>query len=169
MADDTLPIVFRTKQAMSFVVLGVCVLSVWGGIAKITDDSFHYSMERWGPFEITPQTSGWFMLVVGLPFGLYALLMIVRRCPTLTLDETGVLFSRCIGGPVRVPWSRLVNVIVRRASVPGRWRTTVVDLVYVVTDEGKEIGVGDFGSGHALADTIRRVATRMNSPQRGTA
>jgi hypothetical protein len=150
-------------------VLGFCILSVWGGIAKITDDSFSYSMERWGPFEITPQTSGWFMLVVGLAFGLYALLMIVRRCPTLTLDETGILFSRCIGDPVQLPWSRLADVIVRRASIPARGRVTRVEMVYLVADDGKEIGVGDFGLGHALADTIRRVATRMNSPLRGTA
>ncbi len=163
MADETLPIVFKSKRFMSFVVLGFSILSVWGGIAKITDDSFHFAMERFGPFVITPQTSGWFMTLIGLPAGLLALVMILRGCPKLTLDENGVLFDRCLRSPVQVPWARVADVTVRRATVPGRYRTTVVDLVYVKTDEGKQVSVGSFGSGQALADTIRRVAARMKS------
>lgn len=38
------------------LALGVAIAAV--GIVKITDDSFSYSMERCGPIEIDPQTSG---------------------------------------------------------------------------------------------------------------
>ena len=137
------------------------VIAVVGGIAKITDDSFHYGEERWGPFLVEPATSGWFMLAVGLPCAIYALVMIVRRCPTLTLDESGILLSRCFGAPVHIPWGQLKNVFVRHAVVPGR-RWTSVDVAYVVTDEGREFATG-VEPGEEVAETIRRVAARMKA------
>ena len=169
MADDTLPIVFRTKPSTAFVALGFGVLAVVGGIAKITDHSYAYSMEHFGPFEIDPQTSGWLMVAIGAALAFYALVTIVRRCPTLTLDQTGILLNRCLQHPVEVPWNRVADVIVRSATIPGRWRSTVVDMVYVMTDDGKETGVGNLGQADAVADAIRRVAARMNSPLRETA
>jgi hypothetical protein len=156
--DDKLPIVFKSRVGLSLVVLVGCVIAVVGGIAKITDDSFRFSEERWGPLVVAPSTSGWFMLVVGLPCAIYALVTIVRRCPRLRLDESGILMTRCFGEPVHIPWNELKEVFVRHAVVPGRrWRS--VEMTYVVNDAGKEFATGV--EREDVADTIRRVAARM--------
>src|ERR1700710_441262 len=127
MADDRLPIVFKSNRfgAIIFIVFGI--VAVWAGIAKITDDSYHYSGHQWGPFHLSSYTEGWLMVAICLPFVLYAAVAIVRGCPTLTLDEPGVVLGRCFGEPVRIPWNQLADVVIRTARIPGRGRTTVVD------------------------------------------
>ena len=161
MPDETLPIVYTSKLGLNLVVLAVCVFVTVVGIIKITDDSFSYSMERYGPFEITPQTSGWLMVAIGAPLAFYALVMVTRRCPRLRLDETGLVLSRCFGNPVHIPWSRLADVVVRQMLVPGRGRVTRVDMLYARTDDGKQISLGNYGRPEDIADAIRRVAARM--------
>ena len=99
MTDDTLPIVFKSKPLTGLIMFAIGAAIAAVGIVKITDDSFSYSMERWGPFEIDPQTSGWLMVAIGVPFALIALVTVVRRCPTLTLDESGIAANRCFGTP----------------------------------------------------------------------
>jgi hypothetical protein len=53
--------------------------------------------------------------------------------------------------------------LLKLARRPGRGRTTVVDLVYVMTKDGKEIGVGANESGRDIEGAIRRVAARMKT------
>ena len=52
-------------------------------------------------------------------------------------------------------------MVVKRIPAPTRERVTMVDVLFLVTDEGKEIGVGNVGEPRTIAETIKRVATRM--------
>jgi hypothetical protein len=165
MTDDTLPIVFKSKPLTGLVMLAIGAAIAAVGIVKITDDSFSYSMERWGPIEIDPQTSGWLMVAIGVPFAFVALVTVVRRCPTLTLDETGLLSNRCFGTPLHIPWSGLADVVIKHMVVPARGRTTPVDVLFLVTNEGKQIGVGPIGEPRDIAAAIERVAERMKKPE----
>ena len=45
----------------------------------------------------------------------------------------------------------------------------MVDVLFLVTDEGKEIGVGPIGEPRDIADVVRRVAARMKGPPGGEA
>lgn len=161
MADDTLPIVFKANRLSAFFLFAFCAFTVFAGIMKITDDRFHYSMERWGPLTISPSTSGWLMVAICLPVGLVALTIVVRGCPRLTLGETGIVLSRCFQAPVSIAWRDLADVTVLRTRVWSRGRSTVVDAVYLVTKEGKRIGAGPVGKSEKIEDAIRRVAARM--------
>ena len=151
--DDKLPIVFKLSVFAALRVFVLCALAVVGGIAKIAQDGSY---------------TGWLIVAVCLPFAISALVTIVRRCPTLTLDQNGIFFSRCFGSPVDIPWDRYKDVKVRRARVPVRGRTVPADLAYAVTKDGKEICVGNFGASDIVADAIRRTAARMKSGERHT-
>ena len=96
MADDTLPIVFRSRRLTGFVMTAVGAGIVAAGIAKAADDSFSHADDHFGPIVLSSQTTGWLMIAIGLPFALYALVTVVRGCPTLRLDDTGLLLSRCL-------------------------------------------------------------------------
>jgi hypothetical protein len=47
--------------------------------------------------------------------------------------------------------------------VPSSRRSTVVDMVYVVTADGQQTSVGNFWKASDLEETIRRVAARMKA------
>lgn len=160
MADDTLPIVFRARPptAMGMTALGVFIVAA--GIAKAADDSFSHADDHFGPLTFSSQTTGWLMIAVGLPFALIALVMLVRGCPTLTLDDAGLTLARCFGNPVQVPWNRLVDVVVRGRLAPSLRRTTTVDVLYLVTDDGKQVDVVGIGKPQAIAEIIRRIAAQ---------
>ncbi len=165
MPADALPIVFRTKPSTSLVALAFGVMIAGVGIWKIATDDYAEGGGWLGPVYLDARTTMWLLVVVGAPLVIYGLLTIVRGCPTLTLDDTGVLLVRCLQSPVKVPWPRVTDVRVRSSSIPARGRVTPVELVYVVTDDGKEVCVGNFGAADALADTIWRVAGQMKGPQ----
>jgi hypothetical protein len=159
MADDTLPIVFKSNRYGAIVSIIFGIVVVWAAIAKITDDSYAYSGSQWGPVYLSSHTEGWLMAALGLPLVLYAAMAIVRGCPTLTLDESGILLSRCFGGPIHIPWNQLADVVIRTARIPGRGRTTVVDVVYLITKDGRDISVGTIsGKASDIEGAIRRVA-----------
>ncbi len=166
MADDTLPIVFRSKRLTGLVMTAVGAGIVAAGIAKAFNDSFSYSDDHFGPIVLSSQTTGWLMIAIGLPFALYALVTVVRGCPTLRLDDAGLLLNRCLQSPVSVPWSGLADVVIKRIPAPTRGRVIMVDVLFLVTGEGKEIGVGNIGEPTAIAETIRRIAARMKSAGR---
>jgi hypothetical protein len=160
MTEDKLPIVYRANIFGAAVTLVLCFFAVCAGYARITDDSFHYSSSHFGPFEFSPTVTGWGLVVVGLPFGLFALTAIVRRCPTLTLAESGIVIRRCFRDPVDIPWSEFADVMIRSMRARGG----TVRIVYVVTKAGKEIGPGPVrGKAEDIEATIRRVAARMNA------
>ncbi len=161
MADDTLPIVFRSRRLTGLIMTAVGAFIVAAGIAKAADDSFSHSDDHFGPFTFSSQTTGWLMIAIGLPFALYALVTVVRGCPTLRLDDAGLLLSRCLQSPVSLPWSQLANVVIKRIPAPTRGRVTMVDVLFLVTDEGKEIGVGNVGEPRTIAEKIKRVGARM--------
>jgi hypothetical protein len=161
MTDDTLPIVFKANRLSAFFLFACCAFTAFAGVMKISDDSFHYSMERWGPFTIEPSTSGWLMVAISLPAGLVALTIVVRGCPRLALAESGIVLSRCFRAPVTIAWSELADVTVMRAWVPSRGRSTMVDAVFLVTRDGKKIGAGPVGKSDKIEAAVRRVAARM--------
>ena len=161
MPDDTLPIVFRSRRLTGFVMTAVGAGIVAAGIVKAADDSFSYADDHFGPFTFSSQTTGWLMIAIGLPFALYALVTVVRGCPTLTLSETGLLSTRCFGAPVEIPWNRFAHILIRHVSIPARGRVTPVDVLYLVTDDGKEISPGPVGEPRDIAAVIERVAARM--------
>ena len=160
MADDTLPIVFRARPTTGFGMMALGVFIAAAGIAKAADDSFSHADDHFGPFTFSSQTTGWLMIAVGLPVAIVALVMLVRGCPRLTLDDAGLTLARCFGNPVQVPWNRLVDVVVRGRLAPSLRRTTTVDVLYLVTDEGRQVDVVGIGKPQPIAETIRRVAAR---------
>ncbi len=167
MADDTLPIVFRSKRLTSGVMTAFFAGIVAAGIAKAFDDSFSYADDHFGPIVLSSQTTGWLMIAIALPFALYALVSAMRGCPTLRLDDTGLLLSRCLQSPVSLTWGQLADVVIKRIPAPSRGRTIIVDVLFLVTDEGKEIGVGNIGEPETIAETIRRVAAVMKGARGG--
>ncbi len=166
MTEDKLPIVYRANIFGAAITLVFCVLAVLAGYARITDDSFHYSSSHFGRFEFSPTITGWCLVAVGLPFALFALVAIVRRCPTLTLAESGIVVRRCFRDPVDIPWSEFADVVIR--SIRARGGTARI--VYVVTKAGKEISPGPVrGRAEDIEATIRRVAGRMRGGGTGRA
>lgn len=161
MADDTLPVVFKANRVSAFFLFACCAFTVFVGIVKITDDSFRYSADHWGPLTLDSSTSGWLMVAIGLPIGLVALTIVVRGCPRLALGESGIVLSQCFRAPVTIAWRDLADVKVMRARVWSRGRSTLVDAVYLVTKEGKQIGAGPVGPADKIADAVRRTAARI--------
>jgi hypothetical protein len=158
MTEDRLPIVFRSDVIGAIVTLVVSVLAVCAGYARITDEGYHYSSSHVGPFDFSPYTFGWLMVAIGLPFALFALGMIVRGCPTLTLAERGITVSRCFRGAVTIAWGDLTGVWIR--SIPMRRGTARI--VFLETKDGKSISPGPVrGKAEDIEATILRVAARM--------
>ena len=163
MSEDRLPIVYKANYIGAAVTLVLCVLAVLAGYARITDDSFHYSASHFGRFEFSPTVTGWAMIAIGLPFGLFALCVIVRRCPTLTLAERGILIRRCLRAPVDIAWSEFAGVTIRSIAARGG----AVQIVFVVTKDGRDISPGPIrGNAEDIAATIRGVAARMKGGTR---
>ena len=160
MTDDKLPIVFRPtvggKLAM-FLVPGVfAAVGVW----RIFDD--RPGTVRMGIFgEVDAQTGAWFVAVVLGATSLLGLAMLVKRCPSLTLDENGIVIARCFGAPVNIPWGALAHIVMRTARMPRRWRTEVVDVIYLETKDGRSVTPGPLDKASDIEATIRRVWTRM--------
>jgi hypothetical protein len=161
MTDDRLPIVFRRSMLSTlamFVITGVFAMAaVW----RALDDrpgSAHI-----GPFEISVQTQAWVVALVLGAVSLFALAMLVLRCPRLTLTEKGIVVARCFHAPVNIPWSALAAITVRTMRRQGKIRAEVVDVIYLVTRDGTEIGPGPLGKAKDIEPVIRRVAARMGS------
>jgi hypothetical protein len=163
MTDDELPIVYKGNVLGAAVTLVFCFFAVWAGYARITDEGYHYSSSHFGPFEFSPAVTGWALIAIGLPFGFLALFAIVRRCPTLTLAESGIIIRRCLRDPVNVAWSEFADVTIRSISARGG----IARIVYVVTKDGKDISPGPVrGKADDIEATIRRVAARMGAALR---
>jgi hypothetical protein len=158
MTEDRLPIVYKRSVLAAAATLVLCFLAVLAGYARITDEGYHYSSSHFGRFEFSPTVTGWALIAIGLPFGFLALFAIVRRCPTMTLAERGILIRRCLRAPVDVAWSEFAGVTIRSISARGG----IVQIVFVVTKDGRDISPGPIrGDAEDIAATIRRVAARM--------
>jgi hypothetical protein len=163
MTEDRLPIVFRSNVLGAIVTLVLSVLGVWAGYARITDEGFHYSDQKFGPVHLSPTTFGWLLVVICLPFALVALGAIVRGCPTLTLAESGITVSRCFRGAVKIAWSDFSSVTIRSISARGG----LVRVVYLESKDGEAISPGPVrGKAEDIADTVRRVAATMKNGRR---
>jgi hypothetical protein len=162
MRDDKLPIVFKSDVWLALFGALACALIVWAGIETITGN-YYPRPPHLGPIHLSSYEFGWVMLAVGAPLGLFAAVMLVRGCPTLTLAERGLILSRCFGGVVNIPWSELADVIIRTAHL----RKGPVSIVYLLTKGGKDISAGGVrGKADDIAATIRRVAARMGATLR---
>ena len=160
MTDDKLPIVFTPsaggKLAMFLVSGFFAAAAVW----KIFDD--RPGSVRIEPFgEVDAHVAAWFVAAVLGALSLLGLAMLVLRCPSLTLGEDGIVIARCFRAPVNIPWSVLADIVVRTARVRRRWRTEVVDVIYLVTKDGRQASPGPLGKAKDIEPVIRRVAARM--------
>ena len=160
MTDDRLPIVFTPSvggKLLMFLVPGFfAAAAVW----KIFDDRpGTVRIKLLG--EVDAHVAAWFVAAILGAVSLLGLAMLVKRCPSLTLGENGVVIARCFRPPVNIPWSSLANVVVRTARRPGRWRTEVVDVIYLETRDGKQLSPGPLGKAEDIVPVIRRVAARM--------
>ncbi|HEX5211748.1 MAG TPA: hypothetical protein VFW22_08440 [Pseudolabrys sp.] len=168
MADDTLPIVFKAGQRVGLICFFCAAV---GGVAAYAKLSAQYpSSVRFAHFvTIDGRTAGWLFAALTVLFTCYAVFVVVRGCPRLVLDESGIALSRCFGAPVQIPWSRFADVEVKRMVVPSPRRSAGVDVVYVVTADGGRTSIGNVWKAGELEDTIRRVAARMKAgaPARG--
>ncbi len=162
MTDDRLPIVLKAGLRVGLICFVCSAVGAVAAYAKLSEQyprslSFHHL------FEIDGRTAGWLFTAFAVALACIGLLAVVRGCPRLILDETGISFSRCLGSPVRIPWNRYGHVAVKRAVVPSPRRSAVVDIVYVVTTNGQWIDVGNFWKASDLEDAIRRTAARVKS------
>ena len=164
MTDDRLPIVFTPsvggKLAM-FVIPGLFAMAaVW----RMLDDRPGYA--RIGPFEISVQTEAGLVALILGAVSLLGLAMLIFRCPSLTLAENGIVVARCFHAPVNIPWSGLADIMVKTWRRWGRFRTEVVDVIYLVTKDGKAISPGPLGKAKDIEPVIRWVAARMGAALR---
>ncbi len=162
MTDDKLPVVFKAGLRTGLICFVCSAVSAVAAYAELSEQyprslSFHHL------FEIDGRTAGWLFAAFAVVLACIGLLAAVRGCPRLILDETGISFSRCFGGPVRIPWGQFGHVEVRRAVVPSPRRSAVVDIVYLVTRDGQRTDVGSFWKAGDLEDAMRRTAARMKS------
>lgn len=162
MTDDKLPVVFKAGLRTGLICF---VCSAVGAVAAYSKLSDQYPSPQsfYHLFEIDGRTAGWLFTVFAVVLACIGLLAVVRGCPRLILDETGISFSRCLGSPVRIPWGQFGHVEVRRAVVPSPRRSAVVDIVYLVTRDGQRTSVGNFWKASDLEDAIRRTVARMKS------
>ncbi len=168
MADDRLPIVFKAGLRVGLICFGCAAV---GGVAAYAKLSAQYpTSETFVHFiTIDGRTAGWLFAAFAALLACYAVFAVVRGCPRLILDASGIAFSRCFGNPVQIPWSRYKDVEVKRTRVPGARRSAVVDVVYVVTADGGRTSVGNFWKAGDLEDAIRRTAARMKAAQPASA
>jgi hypothetical protein len=165
MTEDRLPIVFTPgvggKLAM-FVIPGLFAVA---GVVKAFDE--RYSEVKIGPFGyIDGHTAGWLVALILGALSLLGLAMLVFRCPSLTLAENGIVVARCFKAPVNIPWSALADITVMTARRWSRWRTEVVDVVYLVAKDGRTISPGPLGKAKDIEPVIRRVAARKGAALR---
>ena len=116
MSNDTLPVTFRSSPRTGLVAVGIGVLVIAVGVLKLTDDTGN---ESFGPIQVSGSTAGWLFAVAGAVIVLVGLVALVRRCPSLTLGEAGIVYTPCVGALVEVGWSQLTDVTVRHATVAG--------------------------------------------------
>lgn len=160
MTDDKLPIVFTPTVGSKLAMFLVSGFFAAAAILRIFDD--RPGTVRMGPFgEVDAQTAAWFVAVALGAVSLLGLAMLVLRCPSLTLGENGIVIARCFKAPVTIPWSSLAGIVVQTARMPRRWRTEVVDVIYLATKDGRQLSPGPLGKARDIEATIRRVAARM--------
>lgn len=163
MTEDRLPIVYKGNFLGAAVTLVLCFFAVLAGYARIADEGYHYSRSHFWRFEFSPAVTGWALIVIGLPFGVMALFAIVRRCPTLTLAERGIVIRRCLRAPVEVAWSEFAGVTIRSIAARGG----MARIVYLETKDGKTISPGPVrGNAEEIEATVLRVAARMKGGRR---
>jgi hypothetical protein len=160
MTDDKLPAVFKAGLRTGLICFVCSAVSAVAAYAKLSEQ-YPSSVTFAHLVTIDGRTAGWLFAALAMLLAGLALVALVRGCPRLVLDETGISFSRCFGSPVRIPWGQFGHVEVRRAVVPGPRRSAVVDIVYVVTTDGQRTSVGNVWKAGDLEDAIRRVAARM--------
>ena len=160
MTDDKLPIRFTPTVGSKLAMFLVSGFFAAAGVWKIFDERPGYV--RINPFgEVDAHVAAWFVAVVLGALSLLGLAMLVLRCPSLTLGENGIVIARCFKAPINIPWRSLADIVVRTARVPRRWRTEVVDVIYLVTKDGRQVTPGPLGKAKDIEPVIRRVAARM--------
>jgi hypothetical protein len=162
MADDTLPIVFKAGLRVGLICFFCAAVGGVATYAKLSEE-YPSSVTFAHVVTIDGRTAGWLFAALTALLAGIAVLALVRGCPRLVLDESGIAFSRCFGAPVQIPWSRFAHVEAKRMVVPSSRRSAAVDVVYVVTADGQRTDVGSFWKASDLEETIRRTAARMKA------
>jgi hypothetical protein len=162
MPDDKLPIVFKAGLRTGLICFVCSAVGAVAAYAKLSEQ-YASSVSFYHLVTIDGRTAGWLFATLTVLLAGVAVVALVRGCPRLVVDESGIAFSRCFGKPVQIPWSRYKDVEVKRAVVPGPKRSADVDIVYVVTTDGQRTSVGSFWKASDLEDAIRRDAARMKA------
>jgi hypothetical protein len=158
--DDKLPIVFKMGVGTPLFMFLVCGPFAMVGVLMAFDERDR--AVKFGLFgTIHAHTVGWLVALVLGAVSLIGLAMLVLRCPTLTLRQSGIVVARCFHAPVDIPWSALAGITVTTWRRRRNWRTEVVDFINLRTKDGKQIGPGPLGPAADIVPVIRRVAARM--------
>ena len=161
MTDDRLPIVFTPSVGSKLAMFLVSGFFAGAAVWKIFDDRpGTVRINLLG--EVDAHVAAWFVAAILGALSLLGLAMLVKRCPSLTLGDNGIVIARCFRAPVTIAWSSLADIVVRTARVPRRWRTEVVDVIYLATKDGRQLSPGPLGKAKDIEPVIRRVAARMN-------
>ena len=161
MTDDRLPIVFTPSVGSKLAMFLVSGFFAGAAVWKIFDDRpGTVRIKLLG--EVDAHVAAWFVAAILGALSLLGLAMLVKRCPSLTLGDNGIVIARCFRAPVTIAWSSLADIVVRTARVPRRWRAEVVDVIYLVTKDGRQLSPGPLGKAEDIVPVIRRVAARMN-------
>lgn len=160
MTDDRLPIVFAPSVGGKLAMFLVSGFFAGAAVWRIFDDRpGTVRIKLLG--EVDAHTAAWFVAAILGALSLLGLAMLVKRCPSLTLGESGIVIARCFRAPVDIPWSSLADIVVHTASVRRQWRTETVDVIYLATKDGRQLSPGPLGKAEDIAPVIRRVAARM--------
>ena len=167
MADETLPIVFRTSLRTAFAMIAAGAVAFFAAYLKLADIQ-PGSVRFFYVASISGQSAGWLFAAVGAVVAGVGVMFALGRCPTLEIRMTGLVLTHCRAPPLQIPWRDLDDV--RIVSIPAPrfnplfFRLEVVEKVSVVTQDGKSHDVGPVGKPSAIDAAIRRVAARMGHP-----
>jgi len=163
MPDESLPIVFRASLRTAFIMMAIGAVGFFAAFIKIADIQ-PGSVRFYHEVAISGRSAGWLFLAVGVVMAAVGVMIAVGRCPTLVIGDTGLVLTRCRAAPVPIPWRdlervRVISVPVPRSNALMLW-AEVVDVLYVVTKDGKSHGVGPVEKASDVEAAIRRAAAR---------
>lgn len=160
MANDSLPVVFKTKTYQNLVVVAFGAVGIAWGLYYV-GGGVEGSVRVFNYGSVPASVAGTVFLAVGVLAIAGGLVSVVGGCPVLTIADGGITFKRCRGGTVRLAWTELVGI--RTAYVPSPSPGSGLsgfDMLFLALKDGREINVGVGDETKTIEAVIRREAAK---------